>query len=384
MEIGNSNIHNFQDNQGNTLAHYAAANGQKKLLEQGYNARKMTLKERNNWGYTPLLFAVINGHTKTVEWLIHQGIDCRKKLTITNINAFLLAAENGHTRTLESLIKGGASLYDKNDHLDSAAHYAARQGYTETLNWLIKQGLSPVEPNKFGMIPVYLAATRGYTTTVKFLVNHGANIHESDNYGNTPLLVAAKYGHLDTVKWLLQYKANLEKKNDQGQNALTLAFNNNALTVVQFLLKCDANFDGNVISDDQAKILAQVLAATHKLTSLNLSHSGMNIVKINHLKKVLSQHPNLEILQVDENSALGEEGVAILLDICEKNLQLKKVTATNTGASKAQKNYLATLNSREDTRDKNSALLSATFFAVPHNPINKEATAKDQQKFFNP
>jgi ankyrin repeat domain-containing protein 17 len=122
------------------------------------------LRTGSKLGITPLMLAVMNGHTQAVKLLIEAGSD-------VNVVSLLL---------------------DKRANIEHRA--------------------------KTGLTPLMAAASGGYDQVGRILLERGAveNALPVPTTKDTALTIASEKGHVKFVELLIQYGAQLEAKNKKG------------------------------------------------------------------------------------------------------------------------------------------------------------------------
>ncbi|MGO4877556.1 ankyrin repeat domain-containing protein [Pedobacter psychrotolerans] len=151
--------------------HKLAIKGDKQRLEELLLAGDKDVNEKNNIGYSPLAFAVINGHIDVVNLLIKFGAD----VNIQDIDG------------------------------KSPLHY-----------------LGDDNPDSKG----------NQLEIAKSLIENGASISLLDNYKNNPLIAIVSYPGEDEVriplvKLLLENGADINHQNKSGISALGIAKDDN-------------------------------------------------------------------------------------------------------------------------------------------------------------
>ena len=130
-----------------------------------------------------LLYAMSNGHTAIVQFLINNGVN------FCNYD-FLCCIEYGYTEIAKLLLDHGV---DKISCKNSALCIASEYGYKEIVKLLLDYGAD--NPGH----ALQYAASHDHTEIVSLLLNHGAD----DNAICNALDIASKYGHKATVNLLL-------------------------------------------------------------------------------------------------------------------------------------------------------------------------------------
>ena len=102
----------------------------KQLLEQGAD-----IETRNKQGWTALMFAAANGHTKLCKFLLEHNANIEAR-TPKGSTPLMLAAMYDKDRTAEALMAHGARIDARNDNGDSA-YDIAKKGRCPSITLLI-------------------------------------------------------------------------------------------------------------------------------------------------------------------------------------------------------------------------------------------------------
>jgi ankyrin repeat protein len=92
--------------------------------------RGAKLDEKDNVGFTPLIFAAIKGYTDIATALINKDAKLDEKDNV-GFTALIWAANLGHTDIATALINKGAKLDEKDDCGFTARDKAANHGFTD-------------------------------------------------------------------------------------------------------------------------------------------------------------------------------------------------------------------------------------------------------------
>ena len=152
---------------------------------------------RSPQGFTPLLIAAQEGHSKICSILLAHGSDVNEEYLKSKLTALQLAASQGHVAVVEALLSWGA-IVDPQDH--------------------------------FGHTPLHVACTAGHVACVLALLKAGASIYLPNLPGALPIHAAAKANRVDIVRILLDY--------DCSPNMVTVSCCDKTLTTIMksFLL----------------------------------------------------------------------------------------------------------------------------------------------------
>lgn len=136
MEL--SDDKNIVDDKGNSLIHYAVANGNKEmlsfLLEQGLNPNKV-----NSFGEFPLYTAVRSGNSEMVKMLLDKGANSKVNEKTYGSTPLHLAASYGYISIAGYLLDAGASIEMENSSGWNAIKVAKKAKQKAMKKYLKKQ-----------------------------------------------------------------------------------------------------------------------------------------------------------------------------------------------------------------------------------------------------
>ncbi|MFU8892057.1 MAG: ankyrin repeat domain-containing protein [Luteolibacter sp.] len=166
-----------RDEDGNTGAHSAAANGRedvlKLLLDRGIAVDVLGENQR-----TPLMAAVLADHPGMVRWLLRQGADVKLR-DADEFSPLMLAVREGRASAVEEL--AGQSRQE----LDDALLLAALIGQAGVMDALTSHGASVFARIDDGRTALMLAAENGHVDAAELLVELGASRYSTSNDGRT-------------------------------------------------------------------------------------------------------------------------------------------------------------------------------------------------------
>ncbi|XP_077302598.1 transient receptor potential cation channel subfamily A member 1-like isoform X1 [Arctopsyche grandis] len=212
----NANV-NLKDMNSRNVLHFVIMNGGPlEDFSDLYHVFKQLLNEKDNIGCSPLHYASMEGHV----------------------------------RSLENLIQLGACINLKNNKNESPLHFAAKYGRFNTVRQLLnseKGAFIINESDGDGMTPLHIASQQGHTKVVQLLLNRGALLHRDHN-GRTPLHLAAMNGYTHTVQLLHSVHSHLIDQPDKDKNtALHLATMENKSKSIILLLSMDCKLLYNAL-----------------------------------------------------------------------------------------------------------------------------------------
>eukprot|EP00485_Elphidium_margaritaceum_P007570 CAMPEP_0202692052 /NCGR_PEP_ID=MMETSP1385-20130828/6543_1 /ASSEMBLY_ACC=CAM_ASM_000861 /TAXON_ID=933848 /ORGANISM="Elphidium margaritaceum" /LENGTH=1172 /DNA_ID=CAMNT_0049347525 /DNA_START=87 /DNA_END=3605 /DNA_ORIENTATION=- len=214
----------ISDDQGNTVAHYAA---------QIYNGKHII-------SYLATLYGNNNsdggGNGNGNDGGGGDGFDFNGK-NKRGASAAYLAAWKGQIDNLEVLCSVGADFNIANNDGNNCLIAAAMNDQPMIINYLLDERKMDVDfCNDCQETSVYWAASNG-CGCIEQLIAHKANLEKCDKYGITPLMVAAEHGEVKAVELLLQNGASSNHQNQDGETALMKACAEGFLDCVKMLIK---------------------------------------------------------------------------------------------------------------------------------------------------
>jgi len=176
-------------------------------------------------GYTPLMYASIEGNTAIVNELIKYGAnvnDVNEKSSSTD--ALFDAARRGNSGVIKILLEQGADVNARYGNWGSNLICAARDGYKPIIvKELLQSGANVNDTDDDGTTPLIWASIKGHIQIVEELISFGADINKKNKNGWTALIGAANEGHKSIVKALIAKGAKLNEKANDGRTALFCA-----------------------------------------------------------------------------------------------------------------------------------------------------------------
>ena len=173
----------------------------------------------DNWGQTPLNYAVKYGHKDLLDML--QPVNCGF-FRVNSIN-LELAAANGHIEVLRHLLDAGDTA-----GIEIALCAASENGQLEATKVLLSaSGLEDMLYNtnipKHGRTALILATINRHVDVVRLLLANGADAAVTDDLshgGKSALQHAIKTKSIVIAKLLLSHGADVNSTDSRGQSAL--------------------------------------------------------------------------------------------------------------------------------------------------------------------
>jgi len=186
---------------GKGLIHIAAANGNVDMVKM-LIAANCNLQAKDNWGLSPLGYALITKNKQVQEVLLQHG---------ANENFFDAVYANDLPTVTALLAKDKSEASALNHGNNSAVDIAAAAGHTEILKLLLKSASFNHTATGVGQYAIHLAAFYNQTNTLTLLIREGANVNQTDQLGFTPLHWATIRGAKESVAILIKHHADANK-----------------------------------------------------------------------------------------------------------------------------------------------------------------------------
>jgi ankyrin repeat protein len=211
--------------------YYAALCGIESLVEHLVITRRQDPNQSHGKHGTPLLVAIVSGHTRIVRVLLEHAADVNGRNT-DHDPPLVTALTYNRLDIAHLLLSHEADINAFDSEGFPALYIAVLTRNLNVLEFLLKGGAN-VNPN--GQTLLVEAAGNLYIT--QLLITHGADVNALDAMGHSPLYMAAQHQKLDVVKLLFK----------SGANALHEAVGRRNLDIVQLLLShgADVNYVGH-------------------------------------------------------------------------------------------------------------------------------------------
>nr|CAI5855029.1 unnamed protein product [Callosobruchus analis] len=228
---------NSQDENGNTLLHYAAATGNldttSKLLTSGAYTNIL-----NNKGETPLHVACLHAQLPAAELLVKNGANVNAT-DFTKETPVFKAVRGGNRKLTKFILSKGAILNKFNIINEGLLHLSVIHDDIELAKLLLDLEEDPNEcTNAEGATPLHSATELNNVAMVSLLVDNKADVNLKDIDGYTPLHVASTTrDSLEVLKTLTTNGASCEAKTFNGDLPIHLAAGYGNIEALRFLYK---------------------------------------------------------------------------------------------------------------------------------------------------
>ena len=185
--------------------------------------RDAAVSETDNYGWTPLHYAIIYGQEEVQALLLERGATASER-TKDGRTALHLAVEDGREEVAARLLERGAAVNEVDSYGRTVLHLAAEAGREQVVALLLERGAAMNERANDGRTALHLAAEGGHEEVAALLLEHGAAVNEKDVCcGRTALHYAAEAGRDKVVALLLEWGAAAIERDSRGRTALDLA-----------------------------------------------------------------------------------------------------------------------------------------------------------------
>jgi len=198
---------------GKNIVMYAVENGDVSIMSFLVDKGAELLNVKDEFGNTPLIYAVIKKDIKMIKFLIANGVSLNK-LNKSNLNPLIYAIKLHELDIVKLLIAEGA-LLDGDIYV-----------------------VDDFEIRK----PIHYAIKEGDEDIIKHLLSQNADVNAQDEQGRSPLMYSIQKNNLKAIKQLITLKVNIELCDFKGKNALWYAGkenNNKMISILENYIKKD-------------------------------------------------------------------------------------------------------------------------------------------------
>ncbi|CAH1397543.1 unnamed protein product [Nezara viridula] len=215
-----SGVVNISNSNGETLLHFAASRGlkkiAKKLLDNGAAVDQKDVKS-----LTPLYHAVRSNEEEMALFLLQRGADLLTRTKSGNTLLHLAVIENSSV-ALSGLLRFGLEIQIENYQKIPPLFLAVELGYNSLIELLYQSGAYIDSYTSSGNTLLHVAVNRGSLVAARNLIKHGASIDLKNSEELTPLYLAAKVGNPDLI-WFLLNKGASRHESGSGDSLLHIA-----------------------------------------------------------------------------------------------------------------------------------------------------------------
>lgn len=158
--------------------HQLAAQGEVSQVSAHLNKDSSLISKQDERGFTLLMWAAAFGEKAMVEFLLDKGAD-PKTIARERESALTLATSGGYADIVESLLKHGVDIdtYDWNG--GTPLLYAVRGNHIKCVEALLANGADMTIESDSGYSPMALAIALGHKKIQKVLEDHVIKLYKS-------------------------------------------------------------------------------------------------------------------------------------------------------------------------------------------------------------
>ncbi len=190
------------------------------LIDQGADVNVRDRRKGSSYGFTPLMWAAMEGHLTAVRRLLESGAEVDARDEHDRATALIRAADNDRTEAGKLLLDGGGDANARDRHGYTALMGAAEQGHSRMARLLLQHGAEVNAKHKSdGTDALMLAADEEQLGVVQILLEAGADPRASDSDGRTALMRVAETERVDIAKELVEAHADPLQADREGWTA---------------------------------------------------------------------------------------------------------------------------------------------------------------------
>jgi ankyrin repeat protein len=156
-----------------------------KDLAEGITSTRKNVNEKDDFGWTPLFYAVESAHTSIVTYLISQKASVRLRDNDSR-NLLHHAAIGNNPTLIQTLASLGCDANLKDSYGDTPLFYTVRAGYFEATEALLAAGADVNAKGLCNDTPLHWAAKRNNEDMARLLVLKGAKKKSPDDRKTNP------------------------------------------------------------------------------------------------------------------------------------------------------------------------------------------------------
>lgn len=204
-----------------TILHHACVADREKIVDYIINTcPNVDIEARDNYGYTPLIFAVDSCNVEMVKILIEAGANLDASDTSGRTALIHSVEYDFGCDVVEVLLEAGADTELKNKYGETALMVATMGCGPKIIQKLLDFGADVNACDNNGWTALFHASMFTCKEVVKQLLEAGAEINAKNICGKTPLIVVTEGGFDDVAKCLLENGADPDIRDNNGKCAL--------------------------------------------------------------------------------------------------------------------------------------------------------------------
>jgi ankyrin repeat protein len=220
--------------------HRALTDGNAAAVEK-FARQHDQLSALNEYGETPLLYAVKLRKSAFVDILLSEGADVNAVNSHNGETPLIAAVKNRDLSLSKKLLDAGARLDHADNEGANALVWACRKGDLDIVQTIVdKYGRGTLRNTPAAILA---AAGYGHDRLVDYLLSQGSPIEARTPRSETPLILASRFGHRDTVQLLLDRGADVNARDVDAARALTWAARLGRTAIASLLVEKGADIN---------------------------------------------------------------------------------------------------------------------------------------------
>jgi len=324
-----------EDSNGATLVHIAAQYGALDILKWAHQVQNLDMNCLDDDGDVPLHYAARNGELKIIDYLLNIKSNINV-INFDNETPLYVAVAEKHMNVLEYLYEKkvldlNSPIYDDN----YLFHIAVYDEYIPLIKWLIHEGANINVQNSEGNTPLHLAIISRNLDIISLLKDNGADVNIKNEYNETALMCALNnevdaslfctpeaeldLSETEIYDYLIKNIGYVLSRNKLPEKILV------GINILKAFEALKRNHDANYFTGNLIKNLVQIIedGIANVLKSYAINDSSNMLehkIQIQELKETLKQALNSEIKSIVLRDALYEGMLAIGGIFCLANL----------------------------------------------------------------
>lgn len=217
----------------------AACGGHEAIVDMLIKARA-NVRYTSSSGYTILHSATSSGNSSVLKRVLKAGgvEDIENQENDSQGTPLLFAVIFGHSDAFQVLLEKGADPHASGGHDDrSVLHAACAGGSAIIVRSLLSKGFDcNADGGRLGS-PLHLACLKGRKAVVDVLLEHNADVEFKGGLDETALVAAVEKGHFDIAQRLIECGAEINGAEKQCRTLLHQASGQGNVTLVHLLLE---------------------------------------------------------------------------------------------------------------------------------------------------
>ena len=212
--LGSSLVRRFE---GPGPLHVAAALNDcdeiRRLIDRGVPVDRplpaQRLRQYQQEGSTPLMWAAARGHVEAVNVLLYAGAQAERRNN-SDLTPLMLASRHDHAAVVELLLAQADLGTADSASVNESLWWAAGYGSPKIVKMLLSAGAQTehIWGDGWSMTPLGMAANRGRIDNIRLLIDAGASVNPES--GSSPLMMAIQCAEVETATFLMDAGARID------------------------------------------------------------------------------------------------------------------------------------------------------------------------------